>query len=168
MSDIDTFFDKVLVWRLATPGAKYNRTVCNMIFSDPEIAEKAYNDLFFSKNPYSNHGGKFSPFSKKFIKYEELDKNEKHVCISSFAKGVAKTCKERGNLPMTLEYWQKRGFDEQTAKLKLKQRQRTFSLERCIKKYGEEKGIEIFNKRQEKWQNTLNSKSEEEIINYLI
>ena len=38
----------------------------------------------------------------------------------------------------------------------LSERQRTFSKEICINKYGEEKGIEIFNKRQNLWQKNLN------------
>lgn len=36
------------------------------------------------------------------------------------------------------------------------------SLESYILKYGKDKGIEKFNKRKEKWLNTLNSKTEEE------
>ncbi len=38
-----------------------------------------------------------------------------------------------------------------------------FSLEICIKKYGKEKGTEIWKARQISWQKTLNSKSPEEI-----
>ena len=44
----------------------------------------------------------------------------------------------------------------------LKRRQSTFSLNKCIMKYGEEKGRKIWNERQDRWQKTLNSKSEEE------
>lgn len=62
----------------------------------------------------------------------------------------------------SLRYWIDQGFSKEKAKDKLKERQNTFSLEKCIEKYGEEEGLKRFNKRQEKWQNTLNSKSDEE------
>ena len=44
----------------------------------------------------------------------------------------------------------------------LKDRQRTFTLEKCKEKYGEEEGERIYNERQKRWQYTLNSKSDEE------
>lgn len=62
------------------------------------------------------------------------------------------------------EYWLMRGFSEEDAKEKISQSQVTFSKEKCIEKYGDEKGIEIWNKRQEKWLNTLNSKTKTEIL----
>lgn len=56
-----------------------------------------------------------------------------------------------------IEYWLSRGYDEENAYLKMKEEhyKRSFTLEKCIKKYGEEKGIEVFNKRQEKWKKSL-------------
>ena len=45
----------------------------------------------------------------------------------------------------------------------LHQRQQTFSLKKCIEKHGAEEGYKIWKERQEKWQNTLNSKSDKEI-----
>lgn len=61
-----------------------------------------------------------------------------------------------------LGYWIKKGFNEEEAKEKLKERQTTFSLEKCINKHGIEEGTKIWQTRQDKWQNTLNSKSDEE------
>jgi len=60
-------------------------------------------------------------------------------------------------------YWIKLGFTEEEAKLKVKERQTTFSLEICIKKYGLEEGTIVFNKRQAKWQKSLNCKTKEEL-----
>lgn len=45
----------------------------------------------------------------------------------------------------------------------LKQRQTTFSKDICIEKYGEKEGIKVWQKRQNKWQNNLKSKPQEEI-----
>jgi G:T-mismatch repair DNA endonuclease (very short patch repair protein) len=60
-------------------------------------------------------------------------------------------------------YWIKKGFTEEDAKLKVKERQSTFSKKICIEKYGEKEGLKKWEKRQEKWQETLNNKSQEEI-----
>jgi hypothetical protein len=62
----------------------------------------------------------------------------------------------------TLQYFINKGLSIEEAKSALKERQSTFTYKKCIEKYGNEKGLEIFNKRQIKWQNTLNSKSDEE------
>lgn len=54
-----------------------------------------------------------------------------------------------------LQYWLNKGYSEEEAKKLRSERQSTFSLEKCIEKYGEELGKEIFNKRQIKWQKSL-------------
>jgi len=50
-----------------------------------------------------------------------------------------------------IEYYLNQGMSEDEARLALKNRQSTFSLDKCIKKYGEEEGTRIFNERQSKW-----------------
>jgi hypothetical protein len=49
----------------------------------------------------------------------------------------------------------------------LKNRQTTFSLEKCIKKYGEEKGLEVFNNRQKKWISKLKNTFSKNGYNHL-
>ena len=61
-----------------------------------------------------------------------------------------------------IEYYTKRGMSIEEAKIALIDRQATFSLEKCIERYGEDLGNIEFEKRQTKWQETLNSKSDEE------
>lgn len=63
-----------------------------------------------------------------------------------------------------LEYWIKKGFSIDEAIQKQKERQTTFSMQKCIEKYGHEKGKLVFEARQKKWQNTLKQKPEEEKI----
>lgn len=63
---------------------------------------------------------------------------------------------------VNINYWLKQGIPLDKAKLLQKERQATFTLEKCIKRHGLEDGTRIFNERQEKWQNTLNSKPQEE------
>jgi hypothetical protein len=61
------------------------------------------------------------------------------------------------------EYYMLRGYDEDEAVFLVSKSQSTFSLQKCIEKYGEIEGYRIWKERQIKWQDTLNSKSKEEI-----
>ena len=57
-----------------------------------------------------------------------------------------------------LEYWLKKGFTTDESIEKIKERQNTFTLEKCIKKYGETKGLNIWNNRQQKWSEKIETK----------
>jgi len=59
--------------------------------------------------------------------------------------------KYKGRTPLQLDYWTNRGYSLEEAKELRKERQRTFSLEKCVQKYGKEEGLRIWNNRQEKW-----------------
>lgn len=107
--------------------------------------------------------GRRSKWSKNYKGYDGLSIEEKEEAISQFANKVAKIRDINGNTTTKLEYYLNRGMSTEEAKQALKARQTTFSKEQCIKKYGEKQGLEVFNRRQEKWQNTLNSKPIEEI-----
>ena len=61
-------------------------------------------------------------------------------------------------IPTQLLYWTKQGYSESDARKKQSERQRTFTLEKCIEKYGEIEGLKIWKKRQKKWQETLQQK----------
>lgn len=88
-----------------------------------------------------------SPFSKEFYKTRGRDEDELHI----FAKNAAKN-----RLTSTqLEYWIAKGYSEELAKEMLTNRQRTFTLEKCMQKYGEEKGTEVWKNRQERWKKSL-------------
>ena len=68
---------------------------------------------------------------------------------------VSKFAKEALNDRVTstqFEYWlQKTGGDEVEARALYCKRQRTFTLEKCIAKYGEEQGYMKWKERQDKW-----------------
>lgn len=59
-------------------------------------------------------------------------------------------------LPSNKEYWTSRGYSDEVAIQKVKESQTTFSFEKCIERYGEIEGRQIFNQRQELWQSNLN------------
>jgi hypothetical protein len=63
--------------------------------------------------------------------------------------------KEGKASPKKIEYWIKRGLSEAEAKEKISNNQKTFTLKKCIEKYGEENGKKIHAERQKKWQKTL-------------
>lgn len=65
--------------------------------------------------------------------------------------------------PSQLQYWINKGYSEEDARKKQSERQTTFSLEKMVEEYGEEKGTLIWKERQLKWQDTLNSKDPKEI-----
>ena len=107
-------------------------------------------------NPAYQHGGKYSPFSDKFIHADKIDK-------AKLCQKVSKSNRENGNNDTTIKYWLNRGYSEQESKDKISERQSTFSLAKCIEKHGEELGRQVWLNRQEKWQESLQNKSIEEI-----
>lgn len=107
--------------------------------------------------------GRNSIWSMNFKGYDGLTDAEKKLKIKQLSENSRKTMNDNSNNPKRLDYYTSRGFTEKEARTILKESQRTFSLGKCILKYGIQKGTDIFNRRQERWQNTLNSKPPEEI-----
>lgn len=102
-------------------------------------------------NPGFKHGGRLSPFSKKSSSYNP-----------DLAKIVNDKLNATGNRSNRIEYYLLKGMGLCQAISALKERQATCRLDRFILRYGQEEGTKRWNERQEKWQNTLNSKSIEE------
>jgi hypothetical protein len=48
----------------------------------------------------------------------------------------------------SIQYWLNKGLSQEEAQMALKERQATFSLEKCVKKYGKELGLEKYLDRQ--------------------
>mgnify|MGYP003641889950 CR=1 FL=1 len=55
-----------------------------------------------------------------------------------------------------IQYWMNKGYSDDEAKIKLSERQTTFSKEICIEKYGEVEGLKVFTERQRNWSKSLN------------
>ena len=122
--------------------------------------EKFNNLNFIKNNPAKNHNGKLAPFSKNFIKYIDIDESEKINKIKNIIQNKKIT---NATYNTRLSYYLEHGYTMDEAIKKLKDRQNTFSYNKCIEKFGIEKGLKIFNERQTKWQNTLKNKPEETI-----
>lgn len=114
------------------------------------------------KNPGYQHNGTMSSFSKNSKQYQMLDENEKEDAVKTQIIKANKTKKQNQNYNTTVEFYTKQGFSEQEASDLLSNRQSTFSLKRCIEKYGEIDGTIRWSQRQTKWLNTLDNLPEEE------
>lgn len=125
-------------------ATQYKEMYPNMPIRSDALLKLQSERISGAKNPAYQHGGKFSPFSEKFI-------NGTHNVEST--KKKAKENKQKLNKDTTkIEYWLEKtnGNVEEAQKL-LSERQSTFSLNICIEKYGDETGREIWLNRQEKW-----------------
>lgn len=118
----------------------------------PEIKQK-YSDLFKGdKNPNAKcntteeQRKAISPFSKSFKKYDGMSDEEKEKQIRKYIQS------DRDDRSTNqVKYWIKKGYSEEEAKEKVSERQSTFTLEKCIAKYGEEEGTRRYVERQKNW-----------------
>lgn len=89
---------------------------------------------------------------------EMVSKLQKNLSSKLQKKRKESPEKYKNILPNQIGYWTKQGFTNEEAINLVKERQNTFSLDTCINKYGESKGLLIFEERQRKWQfSRLNS-----------
>jgi len=160
ISDFSEQFIKLYEYNIT--NNKYTNSLDKFIINyGKTIGSKKFNEkcerVKGKNNPAYQHGGRLSPLSDKFI-HKKTDEEKEDI-----KKKIAFSNKNNGNNTTTLKYWTKQGYSKEEAKQKVSERQKTFSLDICIEKYGIEKGTEVFNERQIKWQETLNSKPQEEI-----
>ena len=84
------------------------------------------------------------------LRYPDLS-HEEHLDLLNgyFAKNriAVKNAIKQTNI----EYYLNKGMSEEEAKIALHNRQSTFTLDKCIKKYGNEQGQQVFLERQQKW-----------------
>lgn len=131
------------------------------VFHPNQLAERQER-ISGDKNPGFEHGGKFSSVSKNFVKYDGLSETEKEQAIKTVLVKQADSREKSDGYQTRLSYWLTRGYTREESILKVQERQRTFSLDICIRKYGEDKGKEIWNARQSLWLDTLYSNMTDE------
>lgn len=122
-------------------------------YAEEKLNKKA-SRVLGDKNPAYQHGGKFSPFSDKFIgdaKKEEVIEKAK------------KSREDSNGYTTRLSYWTER-YGEEEGKRLFYDRQNTFSKEKLIERYGEEEGIRRWKERQDKWMASLDALPENEKI----
>lgn len=124
------------------------------------MKEEKYRTMFSEmakgdKNP--NHKSKtteewrksISPYSIEFYKrkYPELNTYEHEIKLKEFLK-YQDDGKIRTN---QIQYYLNKGFSQDESEKLLKERQTTFTLEKCITKYGKVLGPKKYLDRQERW-----------------
>lgn len=106
------------------------------------------------ENPAS-HFNTIEYWESKGLSIEEAAvKKSEHIAHmqAAFHKELQSNPKKyRGRTPLELEYWTNRGYTLEEAKELRKERQRTFTLEKCIAKHGKEKGLHVWKRRQDTW-----------------
>lgn len=140
---------------------KHNSEMQKLAYKEGRLQGWGYGD----KNPsHSNEfkSGRNSAWSMNFKGYDGLSDDEKRQRIKELSNKVVDKMNSNSNNSLRIDYYTSRGYSLDEAKQMLKDRQATFTLEKCIEKYGKEKGQEIFEARQKKWQDTLNAKPQEE------
>lgn len=126
---------------------------------DPKYRKMASDAIKGKLNP--NHSSKISeeirksrsPFSEKFKKYSTKKERD------DFVKNIDWDSRVTSN---QLDWWLNKGYSEIEAIEKLRERQTTFTLGKCIKKYGEKLGTQKFNERQKRWKKSLYENFERE------
>lgn len=141
---------------LTTISDKYNVSKNSGKHMKEEKYKKMFSEMYLGeKNP--NHKSNTteeqrksrSPFSKEFINYKDIE--DKESVIKNFISKINET---RPN-NTKISYWIDKGYNEDDARSMVSNRQKTFSLEKCIEKLGDEKGTERWSKRQKIWQQSL-------------
>lgn len=135
---------------------------------------------YLSKRP-DNHGIN-NPMHHSRVSIEKI-KEGSPMCIEFYRKRYPELPKEeqeklwrescnkrtiavKNSIKTTnIEYYINQGMSIKDAKKALHDRQCTFSLEKCIEKYGEEKGKDVYQKRQIKWINSLQNHFKQEKSN---
>jgi len=92
----------------------------------------------------------------------ELAKTTKDKNNKKGAKAAGKSVFRRVTSKRCAEYFIARGHSPEEAAGLVSENQKFFSKDICIKKYGEEEGTKIWQKRQEQWQANLNAKPDDE------
>ena len=117
------------------------------------------------KNTPENYLNKINPITGKLFSIHEAESKIKEDLSKGFKrvwKEYREGLREKSFVNTTLEYYEAKGMSTVEAHLALKERQRTFTLEKCIHKYGQEEGIKRFEDRNYRWQKSLDSKTDEE------
>ena len=99
-------------------------------------------------------------WTKKGFSEEESTQKAAEVCANNRKKFREKLDTgeiEKGWNNCTVEYYLKKGMTMVEAKAAVTERQKTFTLEKCIINHGEENGRKIWEERQEKWKDSIYS-----------
>ena len=100
-----------------------------------------------------------SPMCIEFyqLKYPDLSIEEQQLLLSKHKELIREKLHDKTTQIRCVEYWINKGYTENEARKIISQQTGTFTLEKCIEKYGVEEGTKRFNERQIKWQKSLHN-----------
>ena len=100
-----------------------------------------------------------SPMCIEFyqLKYPQLSQEEQQQLLIKHKEMIKEKMGDKTRQFRCVEYWMNKGYTKEDAQKIISEKQRTFSLEKCIEKYGVDEGTRIFNERQIKWQKSLHN-----------
>lgn len=148
---------------LATHYIKIHNLTKDEYKNFPVKAQFLKDQMSGDKNPAYQHGGRLSPYSKKFHKYADLTEDEVEDKILTIYDKCSTSRNANNNINTRTSYYTERGYSLEEAEKLVSERQTTFSLDKCIARHGPTEGQRVWQERQDKWQNTLNSKPQDEI-----
>jgi|LakMenEpi03Aug12_release.lakeMendotaPanAssembly.Ray.scaffolds.fasta_scaffold50111_5 hypothetical protein len=97
-----------------------------------------------------------TPSNTEFWVNKGYSENESKDIINKNQINAAKQVNfEKRIIPSNIEYWINKGYSKEESRQNVSEHQSTFSLDKCILKYGEENGKKRFTERQNKWLNSL-------------
>lgn len=142
-------------WTIDNYKEKFPNSKIVSDFQSKKISKRlsGENNPFHSKNSSKEERKKRSIFSLEYwkIRYPELSDEELKTKRNEFLKNIFKD----RLIPSNNEYWISQGFSKEDSYSKVKERQTTFTLEKCIDKFGEVEGLKKFNERQKNWSKSL-------------
>jgi predicted nucleic acid-binding Zn ribbon protein len=137
----------------------YNTTKNGGLHMKEEKYKKMFSEKFKGENNPRHHSKvskqeirENSPFCKEFYEKRGLTEDDRKQFI-------ARAEADR-NIDTRLDYYLKLGMELSQAREALFERQRTFTLDKCIEKYGEVEGRRRWSERQEKWAKIMKIKYE--------
>jgi G:T-mismatch repair DNA endonuclease (very short patch repair protein) len=164
LSDLDNYRDNFLPFKRKNSKAVNSIQLCNIVFDNDVIATEMYETLMKSKNPYTNHGGKFSINSDKCVIYADLDEETKATQLAENREKIRVGVANGAPNSTSIEYWINQGYSEVEAGVKLRDRQATNSVRNIMKR--EECTLDeacfIRSNITGKWVGTMDGKSDEE------
>lgn len=157
-------YQSIEYWRALHPNKSdqeleiiKNKSIKNAIGKRPD--NTGINNPNHASNTSDLQRKQRSPLCIEFYekKYPNLSKEEQEKLWHKHCSNIKHITSNKKIQPMCIEYWIAKGYNEQEASLKVREvaLSKVFTLEKCIKKYGVEKGTNVFEERQIKWQESL-------------
>lgn len=137
-----------------------DKSLYDIFAKTPEESEYFYSEMCNDKIAKAIKISNENPDFRKVGDKDALIRRYGVECGTELYENFRQT--QRNASKRSLQYWLGIGLSEEHAKEELRKFQTKFSLSICIEKYGKEEGIEVWKDRQDRWQSTLNSKSDEE------